>query len=92
MTTIAEQKKRYSFDKRSKLLAFFIVAFGLCVVAVGGLYSVSSCERHLHTGDFSADFSSDFDMDRIDCRLSGRKSGPVLQFWGVSPYVGLRWE
>ena len=92
MTSRAEDKRLFHFDKRSKRLALVLAALGLAVVAVSELHSVSSCERHLHAGDFGAAFSTDFDIDRIDCRLAGRKSGPVLQFWGVWPYVGARWE
>jgi hypothetical protein len=49
-----------------------------------------SCQRHV--GDFGKGFSIDFDIDRIDCQASFLEKSPIIQFWGVSPYVAVRWH
>lgn len=79
------------FDSRSKLLAFLVlVGLVASVVMVTELaQSPISCERH--KGDFSNDFSPDFDINSVDCRVSWIKNSPTIRFWGVSPYVGIKW-
>ena len=49
-----------------------------------------SCKRH--AGSFGRGFSVDFDIDRIDCQASFLEKSPVIQIWGVSPYVAVRWQ
>jgi hypothetical protein len=76
----------------SKLWAIVVLAFlGLTFVsAAQPVQSSLSCERH--KGSFSNGFSPAFDIDSIDCRISQIKSLPTIRFWGVRPYVGIKWN
>jgi hypothetical protein len=75
-------------DARQLYLLFIVVIVGLSFAMISELsHSPVSCEHH--EGAFSNDFSPDFDINRTDCRISGIENFSALQFWGVSPYVGI---
>jgi hypothetical protein len=79
------------FDSRSKLLALLVLVGLVASVAMVTELTRSSISCERHKGAFSNDFSPDFDINSLDCRASWIKNSPTIRFWGVSPYVGVKW-
>jgi hypothetical protein len=78
--------------RRARIVVLLLAFLGMVsLVAVWELTlnRPISCERH--QGTFSNDFSPDFDITRVNCRLSSIKNSPTIRFWGVSPYIGIKW-
>jgi hypothetical protein len=77
-------------DARSKLLALLVLVGLVAFVMVAELtQSPISCKRR--DGAFSNAFSPAFDINSVECRASWIKNSPTIEFWGVSPYVGVKW-
>jgi heme A synthase len=92
MSAILTDGHTKSLSKLSKVWAR-LTLLGL-ILSIGAVTehagSPVSCERH--AGSFGKGFSVDFDIDRIDCKASFLERSPVIQIWGVSPYVAVRWQ
>jgi len=92
--TVATARPDNFFAALLKLTALLaLIGFALIFVATAekaGSPSSVSCEHH--NGAFDKGFSADFDIDRTDCRIPSIKNSPTVGFWGVLPYVGVRWS
>jgi hypothetical protein len=76
----------------SKVLAWLALLGLIFSIAAVTEYAGSpiSCKRH--AGSFGKGFSIDFDIDRIDCQAAFLEKSPVIQIWGIHPYVAMRWK
>jgi hypothetical protein len=76
----------------AETLAYFVLIAGLSVAAVQSGTSKELADRSckIHLGTFTSAFSPDFDIRSLDCHMPSIGNSPIIQFWAVSPYVGIK--